>query len=244
MMSPWFVRPAKASPYRLRLFCFPFAAGASANYRHWPRRLPPDIEVIAVELPGRGARIKDKPFLRMRPLIQALLEPILPLLDLNYAFFGHSMGALIAFELARELRHHGAPEPVHLFVSGRQAPQIPDAHRVTYNLPDTELIAHLQELNGTPPEVLAHAELMDMMLPIIRADFELVQTYEYTPGPPLRCPITAFGGLSDIDAQPPHLEPWKDQTTGRFQLRMLPGDHFFVRSSEGQLLEMLSRDLR
>jgi medium-chain acyl-[acyl-carrier-protein] hydrolase len=244
MISPWFVRPTKASPYRQRLFCFPFAAGASANYRNWPRRLPHDIEVIAIELPGRGARIRDKPILRMRPLIQALIEPILPLLDLNYAFFGHSMGAMISFELVRELRHRGAPEPGHLFVSGWQAPQIPDADRVTYTLPDAELIAELKELNGTPPEVLAHTELMEMMLPIIRADFELVQTYEYTPGLPLRCPITAFGGLNDIEVQPAQLEPWKDQTTGRFQLRMLPGDHFFVRSSEGQLLEMLSRELR
>jgi len=242
-MSPWFARPGKASRYGLRLFCFPFAGGASANYRHWPGRLPPHVEVVAVELPGRGARIKDKPYLRMRPLIENLAEAISPLLDLNYAFFGHSMGAMISFELARELRHRGAAEPGRLFVAGRQAPQIPDTDPITYNLPDPELISHLQDLNGTPPEVLAHTELMEMMLPIIRADFELVQTYEFREGQPLRCPITAFGGIDDIEAQPIHLEPWKDQTTGSFQLQMLPGDHFFVRSAERQLLELLSRAL-
>jgi medium-chain acyl-[acyl-carrier-protein] hydrolase len=243
MMSNWFVRPTKALPYRLRLFCFPFAAGASATYRQWPKGLPPHVEVIGVELPGRGARLKDKPFCQMRPLIEALSDAIMPLLDLNHAFFGHSMGAMISFELARELRLRGAPQLRHLFVSGRRAPQIPDTRPVTYNLPDPELKARLQELNGTPPEVLDHAELMELMLPIIRADFEIVQTYEFTAGEPLQCPITAFGGVDDTEAQPGDLQPWKNQTRDKFELRMLPGDHFFLRSFEGRLLEMLSRSL-
>src|SRR5215471_3592490 len=178
-MSPWFVRAQKRSNRRIRLFCFPYAGGSSAIFRRWPDYLPVDIEVIAVELPGRGGRLKEPPFCRLSDLIASLVAPISQLLDVPYVFFGHSMGATIAFELTRALRRSKVGEPERLFVSGRAAPDILDSERLTYDLPDADLIGELQKLNGTPPEVLSHVELMQMMLPVIRADFELVETYRY-----------------------------------------------------------------
>jgi len=173
-----------------------------------------------------------------------LTETLGPLLDVDYAFFGHSMGAMIAFELARELRRRGAGEPRHLFASGRRAPQIPNTDPVTYNLPDAQLIADLQKLNGTPPEVLEHEELMQFILPLIRADFELVQTYEYMPDEPLQCPITAYGGIDDLEVPPDKLKPWKEQTQSTFEFLMLAGDHFFLRTSQNELVNLVDKALR
>ena len=135
------------------------------------------------------------------------------------------------------------PQPEQLFVSGRPAPHIVDLERLTFNLPDTELVVELKKLNGTPPEVLSHLELMEVMLPLIRADFELVQTYEYLAEGPLECPIAVFGGVKDIDVPECKLWPWCEHTSSDFSLRMLEGDHFFLKSSRNELLSLLSQDL-
>jgi medium-chain acyl-[acyl-carrier-protein] hydrolase len=127
--------------------------------------------------------------------------------------------------------------------SGRRAPHVPDTDPVTYNLPHDEFIEELRRINGTPSEVLEHAELMELMLPLLRADFQLVQTYEYIEGDPLRCPIFAYGGSQDDEETRELMSKWKEQTESRFKLHMLPGDHFFLRSSQSLLLELLVRDL-
>lgn len=196
-----------------------------------------------MELPGRGKRLIEPPICSMPAMIEALTPVILPLLDMKFALFGHSMGAIMAFELARELRRRNAPQPEALFVSGRQAPQVPDERPVTYNLSDDEFRAELLRLNGTPVEVLEHAELMDLMLPLLRADFELVQTYQYSDDTPLTCPIAVYGGLQDLDVTRENLLPWKQQTDAQFSLHMLPGDHFFLRSASRILLELLGQEL-
>jgi medium-chain acyl-[acyl-carrier-protein] hydrolase len=226
---------------RLRLFCFPYSGGAARAYRDW-QTLPPEIDVCAIELPGRGNRLREAPLNKMSPAVEVVGKEIISLLDRPYAFFGHSMGAIMGFEVARLLRRCGKRGPTHLFVSGHKAPQIPKPERCTYNLPDAELIEELQRLNGTPREVLEHPDIMQLMLPLLRADFECIQTYSYKHEPPLDCPITVFGGLSDPFISRETLEQWREQTTAGFSLRMFPGDHFFLNKEQADLLRVLAQE--
>lgn len=228
----------------LRLFCFPYAGGASHIFRAWPQSLPPTVEVCPVNLPGRGNRLLEPPFTNLTLLVQSIAQSLLPHLSKPFAFFGHSMGAIISFELARYLRKEQSPEPVHLFVSGRRAPQALDTEPSTYNLPEAKFLAYLRRLNGTPGEILEHPELMRLMLPLLRADFELVETYSYSKDAPLNCSITALGGLKDDRVKPAQLEAWRKQTSGHFSLQMLPGGHFYLHTAEPLLLEILSSELK
>jgi surfactin synthase thioesterase subunit len=241
--NPWLVGFEHSDRVSLRLFCFPYAGGSALVYRDWHRILPRSIGVYSIQLPGRGDRLAEPPFLDLLALIEPLTEAIKPYLDRPFAFFGHSMGALIAFELARKLRREYSAEPAHLFVSGRRAPQLPDSDSVTYNLGDREFIEELRRLNGTPKEMLENPELMQLMGPVLRADFQACQTYVYTDSPPLRCPITVFGGLRDNDVTREFLQPWRNHTSVSFALRLLPGDHFFIHSSEAILLRMIAQEL-
>lgn len=228
---------------KARLFCFPYAGGAASIYRNWSQRLPMSIEVCPVQIPGRGNRLSEAPYSNLFTLVEALGEVLLPYLDRPFAFFGHSMGALIGFELAHLLRDANKPEPTQLFVSGRCAPQAGKKDDPTYKLPEAEFIEELRRLKGTPAEALEQPELMQMMLPILRADFEICQTYEYSHETPLTCPIKAYGGLQDDEVSREDLEAWSRHTTASTRLRMFPGDHFFLHSSEQALLQTLARDL-
>jgi medium-chain acyl-[acyl-carrier-protein] hydrolase len=241
--TPWLVSPAASPRARVRLFCFPYAGGAAHIFRQWARRLPEGVEVCAVEPPGRGVRWRERPFTSLGELVAAAGPALLPFMDRHFAFYGHSMGALIAFELARRLREAGRPEPAHLLVSGCRAPQLPDTRDDTYDLPDPEFVEELRRLRGTPPEVLEYEELLRLMLPLLRADFAVAQTYRYSEGPPLGCPLTAVGGLRDEEVTRAHLTPWRELTAGPFSLHMLPGDHFFLRASQDVLLEVIARQL-
>jgi len=241
--SSWisFVKPAPAA--RLRLFCFPYAGGGAMIFRKWADALPSTVEVTALRLPGREGRLREEPFVSLAPLVRTINEVLEPYLDKPFAFFGHSMGAAIGYEWARLLQGERGLQPLHLFVSGRRAPQYPDDDRHTYALPEKEFVEELKRLNGTPREVLDHPELMEMMLPLLRADFSVCGGYEYSPGPPLNCPITAYGGLSDTSVTRATLEGWREHTTSTFTLRMLEGDHFFLHSSQSLLLRVLSQAL-
>jgi medium-chain acyl-[acyl-carrier-protein] hydrolase len=241
--DPWFQISPTCEQVELKMFCFPHAGGTALIFKKWADFLPPTVQVIPVELPGRGARLQEPPFVALPALIEELVGVIWPLLDKPFVFFGHSMGAIIAFELARSLRRKYGHEPRALFVAGRRAPQVPSSEHITYNLPHDEFIEELIKLDGTPKEVIEHAELMELMIPLLRADFQLVQTYEYLAGAPLRCPIAVYGGLQDAEVPPDKLSPWKEVTSSRFALHMLPGDHFFIRSSQTQLLDLLAREL-
>jgi medium-chain acyl-[acyl-carrier-protein] hydrolase len=239
----WFQTGHPRGRVELKLFCLPYAGGTASVYRNWANHLPATIQVIPVELPGRGGRLSEPPFVSFTPLVSAVAEAMLPLLDAPFALFGHSMGAIISFELARYLRRTYGREPHALCAAGRRAPHVPDTDPVTYNLPHDEFIEELRRINGTPSEVLEHAELMELMIPLLRADFQLVQTYAYIEGDPLRCPIFAYGGLQDDEETRELMSRWEEQTESRFKLHMLPGDHFFLRSSQSLLLELLARDL-
>lgn len=185
----------------------------------------------------------ENSFSRMSPLIQTLVQVILPHLDQPFAFFGHSMGALVSFELARQLRKSYGLTPIHLFVSGHRAPQLllPDAP--IHALPEAEFIEKLRNMNGTPIKVLEHAELMELTLPALRADFAVCETYSYISEPPLDCPITAYGGLKDNRVSHGQLEAWRAQTSDSFTLQLFPGDHFFLHSATPLLLRALSQEL-
>ena len=228
---------------RLRLFCFPYAGGGASIYRTWASGLPVDIEVCAIQLPGREARGQEQPFTRLAEMVQAIASGITPWLDKPYAFFGHSMGSHLAFELARDLRRQGDPGPRHLFVSGRHAPQMADPDPPIHHLPTPEFIDELRRLHGTPEEVLQHAELMELLMPILRADFAACETYEYAPEPPLNCPITAFGGLEDASADRDTMLAWREQTSSAFSVQVFPGDHFFLHSARPLLLQTITGEL-
>ena len=242
--SSWtpFYRP-KAKQARLRLFCFPYAGGGASVFRDWAESLPAIVEICPIQLPGRENQIRERAFDKFHALVTALSFAIQPYLDIPFAFWGHSMGALISFELARQLRRENKPQPHHLFVSAYKAPQLPDSAFQIHKLPDKEFIKELRRLNGTPEEVLQNAELMQLMLPILRADFTLVETYRYTVEEPLDCSISAFGGLQDDVVNNNDLEAWNEQTLQTFNLRMFPGDHFYLRSYRRHLLSVVSQDL-
>jgi medium-chain acyl-[acyl-carrier-protein] hydrolase len=242
--NAWFEVYSTREQVKLKMFCFPYAGGMALMFKKWGDFLPPNVQVIPVELPGRGARLHEPPFVSLPDLIKELEVVIWPLLDKPFVFFGHSMGAVIAFELARSLRRKYGREPEALFVAGRRAPQVPNSEPITYDLPHDEFMEALIKLDGTPREVIEHAELMALMTPLLRADFQLVQTYEYLAGAPLQCPIIVYGGVEDFETPPEKLLPWKEVTGSRSILHMVPGDHFFVRSSQTQLLDLLSRELR
>jgi len=243
-VNEWLPFPALQTKARLRLFCFPYAGGNALAYRSWAASLPLSVGVWPVQIPGRGRRLDEPPFDRLRTLVQAMGPALRPYLDEPFAFFGHSMGALIAFELARHLRKEYGIEPRQLFISGRRAPSLPPVERPIYDLPEPEFLSALRELNGTPKEVLDHAELMEFMSPVLRADFAICETYEYSDDRPLGSPITVFCGTQDGEVSREQIALWREQTTSGFRLHMLPGDHFFLNTAQGLLLRALSEELQ
>lgn len=227
----------------LRLFCFPYAGGGATAYLQWQRDVLPEIDICPIELPGRGKRFIEQPFTSLAPLIEALAEGIKPYLNIPFAFFGHSMGGLISFELTRYLRRQQMAQPTHLFISAFRAPQLPPANPPIHQLSDAEFIQELKRFNGTPPAVLEHAELMELLLGTLRADFATCETYHYTAEEPLSCPISVFGGLQDQEVTRTELEQWRQQTTRTASLRMFPGDHFFLVAMQKRLLQTITQDL-
>lgn len=227
---------------RLRLLCLPAAGGGASRYRDWPAHLPDSVEVVSVQLPGRENRFDEAPIESMELLVGPLCDGLASSLVPPFALFGHSMGALIAFELARWLRPSGL-QPVHLFASGCRAPHLPSRSPDRHTLPDREFLAAVQELGGIPPELLAESEFLDTMLPVLRSDCTLVETYVSRPQPPLSCPVTVFGGLADKDVPPEDLRAWSQHTTGPVGIHLLPGDHFFVNSARPELLGLVASAL-
>lgn len=241
--SPWF-NCAKPDPNaRLRLFCFPYAGGGAAIYRGWENYLPPGIEVYAVQPPGRGNRFREPALDRMDSLVAALAEAMQPLLDRPLVLFGHSVGAFTSFEMTHRLAETFGVHVNHLFASGARAPHLPRNRKNIHDLSEEDFINELKTLNGTQPEILENPELMRIFSATLRADFAVVETYRAVNKPPLNCPLTVFGGLEDDLAPREDLEAWKVHTTKSFDLWQLPGDHFFINTSDSLILRILSREL-
>jgi medium-chain acyl-[acyl-carrier-protein] hydrolase len=235
-------RPSPAA--RVRLFCFPHAGGRPAAFRPWLEHVPDDVELCAVALPGRDGPSGERPVTQLSELVPRLARDIRAHLGTAFAFFGHSLGALVAFEVARELRRCHGIEPVHLFVAGRSAPHRRRAEPPVHQLPDPGFIDAVQRRWGAIPRaVLRERELLALVLPALRADVALVETYVYRPDAPLGCAISCFGGVDDTTVTRDELNAWREQTRAAFILRMVPGGHFFPGSAPRRLVAAVHDDL-
>ena len=232
-------------PIRARLFCFTHAGGGASAYQLWLRTFPADIDVCIIQLPGREQRIREKPFTQFEHLLSALIEVLQPYLyrpEIPYAFFGHSMGALISYGLTRAFVQQGKPLPTHLFVSAYRAPHLPLRGPVLHTLSETELVQFLLQLNGTQRELLENEELRSLFLPLLRADFSICETYQHLiDRERLPCPITVFGGLQDQRVTSNDLEAWSKLTQADFELRMFPGEHFFIHAQRNTIASIIMK---
>jgi acyl transferase domain-containing protein/glutamate-1-semialdehyde aminotransferase/acyl-CoA synthetase (AMP-forming)/AMP-acid ligase II/surfactin synthase thioesterase subunit len=237
------VRPRPDARARRRLLCFPFAGGGTTTFRRWAEALPRDTELCLVQLPGRDGRSDEPPCHDFTELLDQLEHELRPYLDVPTAFFGHSMGALLCFDLARRLRRRGLGLEA-LFVSGEPAPQVPRPPVAVppHELSDEGLLAELTRY-GSAREMPGEAELLRAHLPLLRADLSVCASYRYTEEEPLDCPLVVFGGREDPLARRRELAAWAEQTQGAFSLHMLPGDHFFIRSARQALVGLVSREL-
>jgi len=241
--AAWVTCPRPNPRAALRLFCLPYAGGGPQIYYKWSAALPATVEVCPVQLPGRASRLAERPFTSLSHLVHALATALAPQLGKPFAVFGHSLGALLGFELARQIRRAYGLQPAHLFVSACTAPQEQRVRSPIHGLPEPAFLEEVRRLNGTPREVLEMPELLEMIIPVLRADFALIETYSFVAEGPLDCSITAFGGLQDDLTTREQLEAWREQTNASFAVRMLPGDHFFVNTAQPSLLRILHAEL-
>ena len=239
--KPWVSLPSDPRP---AILCFPYGGGGASFYRGWSGFTPPSIAICPVQLPGREDRFVEPLFERMTELVAAAADAIEPLLRAPYAFFGHSLGGLIAYELTHELMRRGAPLPVHLFVSATAAPQLASTIPPIHHLPKEEFLREVQRYDRLPQEVVEHRELLDLLLPRLRADFTVAGTYAYVARPPLNLPITAFSGAADDIVLPATVDGWREQTAATFRHESFSGDHFFIAEHAPAVVSMLARALR
>lgn len=239
----WITRPRPTPGARLRLFCLPHAGAGASVFRNWAEALPAEVEVCPVQLPGRENRIAEPAIDRVPPLVEALTDAVSPWLDRPFAVLGHSNGAMIGFELVRELRRRGRPGPLHLFASGRRAPDVAARTPPIHQCPDDVFIAELKALGGMPDALLEHPELIELLVPLLRADVALHETYAFVEEPPLETPITAYRGETDPKVTLEDVEAWARHTRGPFTLRTFPGGHFFLQDDRASFLRTLSADL-
>jgi medium-chain acyl-[acyl-carrier-protein] hydrolase len=242
--SSWIAHRVKDPHARLRLFCFHHAGGAAHVFRTWGEWLPKAVEVCPIQLPGRGTRMGEPLIRKIEPLVEAAVAGIERDLSAPFAFFGHSLGALLAFEIARELRRRALPDPAHLFVAARIGPSVPLKTSPIYHLVDREFVEALrQRYNAIPDEIAREPELLAIMLPILRADLTIHESYQHRAEPPLSCPISAYGGTRDHAVLKRDLEAWAAETTRAFKLHVMEGDHFFIHAKSPTFRSTLSEEL-
>jgi medium-chain acyl-[acyl-carrier-protein] hydrolase len=223
------------------LFCLPNAGAAASAYAGWRRLARNGVQVCPVQLPGRAERYTETPYDRTGPLVDALLDAIGDQFAGRYAFFGHSMGAAVAYELVRRLDVSTRTRPAHIFVSGRAAPHLAEPNRALHNLPLDALIAELRVIGGTPEEVLRERDLMERLQGLLRADFAVNETYRCPEDEPVGVPLTVLGGDHDPRASVASLHAWRPLTTGKFEVRIYPGGHFYLTERPAELVELISQ---
>jgi surfactin synthase thioesterase subunit len=228
----------------MKLLCVPHAGRGASLFYPWASRLPEWVELSAIQLPGREARMSEPPLTRLGDILEGLLAEIPQKLDRPYVLFGHSMGALICFELARALRRHGAPLPAGLIVSWRRAPSLPSPDGNIHTLSDQDFVDELsRRYNGIPQVVRDYPEMMRILVPIMRSDLTVLETYSFVAEPPLGLPVFLYGGQEDVQMTPASIEAWRAISAGDLTLRLFAGGHFYLQDDRERLLDVLTADL-
>lgn len=241
-MNPWW-RTRTGAPQPIRLVCLPHAGGSAASFREWGPLLEGRCELRALELPGRGRRIGEPLVSDMGEAVAMLADEVADACDRPCCVFGYSVGALVAFELAREWRRRGLPQPVRLIVAASAAPRRARPGRGLHALPDRELVERLARWGGVPAALRDQEQLLRLVLPGLRADLRLSEAYSYRTEEPLSCPIVAYAGSRDPIASADLMSEWRAHTTGSFEMHTVPGGHFFLEESRVALLTSLATEL-
>lgn len=236
--SPWLVSFRPVPDARLRVFCLPYAGAGASAYRAWSLGAPEDVEVLAVQLPGRETRIREACVTSVADAVPPLAEAMAPLLDRPFVIFGHSMGAALAHDLAARLIDTGTM-PELLVFSGRRPPHLPPRKAPIHDLPDAQFKDALRVMGGTPPEVLAHDELMAFLMPMLKADFRISETFSRDPVGTFACPVLAVAGRRDSEAAPEDVERWRDLAGGRFRYHAFDDGHFFLHPHREALMDLI-----
>lgn len=241
-LSSWFNTYNRSQQGQSRIFAFPYSGAGSSIFYQWAQSFHHSpVDFIGVQLPGRENRLRDKPISDLVSLIEQLQFNITPWLDKPFVFFGHSLGALIAFELCRALHEQNLPLPQHLFISAFRAPELPNPNRELHQLPATDIISGLREYAGTPEVVLNDPKLMALFLPLLRADFSVHETYQYQEKEQLPHPITVLSGTRDTIVRPETMYNWHRQTVNNFQHLHYDGDHFFLNPHRDDIIRHLQQ---
>jgi surfactin synthase thioesterase subunit len=235
-------RPRPAAAFRL--FCFPHAGGAPVAFFPWTAQFSEEIECVCLQYPGRALRLREQSSTTVRQLVDGILREIDDLSERPFAFYGHSLGGIVAFELTRALRRLGRPGPRHLYVGAARPPQMASAYPSIHMLPDGDFVAAVNSrYGGIPSAIAADPGTMEMFLPSLRGDFTAYETYQFRPSDPLAIPITIFGGLQDTAVPPECLQGWKQHTDAAFDIKLLPGGHFFPPASTQALIRVLESQI-
>lgn len=242
-MSKWFKVLHSTTNPKLRLFCFPYAGGSASVFAGWAGKLPGCIDLLAIQSPGRGARFSEPPINCLKTKVNILHKEILPYTNIPYIFIGHSNGALLAYELARELQRSGNCNLKHIIISAKRAPHLPRLREPIYNLSRNEFIKELKKYDFTPNEVLENEELMEVFLPMLRADFSLSDTYVFHENEKLVSEASLFWGTQDDDIPVIDVQAWRELILGKTQLVEFDGDHFFISKKQDEFINQINHVL-
>jgi medium-chain acyl-[acyl-carrier-protein] hydrolase len=238
--TPWIVGGRTSSSALCRLFCLPHSGSGAFQFATWKDLLPQVLDVCPIQLPGRENRLREPPLNRIQAIVENLASEINPYLDRPYILYGYSLGALIAFELARELRRRKIHPPLALCALARRAPHLAQYDAPMHSLADNLFLAELaRRYGGLPAIIQQDVELMKLVMPVLRADITALETYVYEEQDPLDCPIYAFGGNLDSTAKEKDLEAWRSHTKSGFELKMFDGDHFFIRNNRESIFRSI-----
>jgi medium-chain acyl-[acyl-carrier-protein] hydrolase len=242
--TPWIVGGRTNPNARCRLFCLPHSGSGASQFAPWRNFLPPILDICPIQLPGRENRLREAPLTRIQQIAEILAGELMPYLDRPYLLYGYSVGALIAFELARELRRKNVDPAISLFALARPAPHLEQTRYPLHQLPDEMFVTELtRRFNGMSPAILQDRELMELLLPTLRADVTALETYVYHEETPLDCSIRAYGGSLDSTTTEDELRAWGLHTKSSFNLEILPGNHFFIRSNQQSIFQAISKGI-
>ncbi|MFK3873963.1 thioesterase II family protein [Pseudoalteromonas rhizosphaerae] len=237
--SKWLVTPRTIESPVVRLFCFPYAGGSATTFIHWVKQLPAKIELNIIQLPGRGSRIAEPLVTCLDDVVDSIYNSLKNKLDVPFIFFGHSFGSRMAFEVTVKLYNSNQPTPHYFIASASRPPSEPVSDSFSYDLPEEEFIGRLDELNGTPKEILENKEFLDILIPMLRADFKMAETHVHQHETKLDIPLIVLGGLNDKSVDKDTLLGWTKHFNETVQLNILEGDHFFIETKSNEIISYI-----